>query len=114
MEGKWIKTEKIEKVCSIKKDNNEIYSKYDKLATYRCSNCGYKTGKIALEYNYCPKCGIIMKKNIDLSKAIEILKELWRYEKTDKYTNEEIRGALLMGIGALSADYLEELKENNK
>ncbi len=51
---------------------------------------------------------------MDLSKAIEILKELWKYEKTDKYTNEEIRGALLMGIGALSADYLEELKENNK
>ena len=36
--------------------------------------------------------------------AIEILKELWRYEHTDKYTETETREALDMAITALSAD----------
>jgi len=31
-------------------------------------------------------------------KVIEILKELWRYEKTEKYTDEEIRQALDIAI----------------
>lgn len=36
--------------------------------------------------------------------VIEILKELWRYEHTDKYTEAETREALDMAITALSAD----------
>ena len=36
--------------------------------------------------------------------AIEVLKELWRYEHTDKYTEVETREALDMAITALSAD----------
>ena len=39
-------------------------------------------------------------------KTIEILKELWRYEKTDKYSESEIREALKNAIKAVEAvDY---------
>ena len=39
-------------------------------------------------------------------KAIEILKELWRYEKTDKYSEQEIREAIKIVIKAVEAvDY---------
>lgn len=39
-------------------------------------------------------------------KTIEILKELWRYEKTDKYSESEIREAIKNAIKAVEAvDY---------
>ena len=39
-------------------------------------------------------------------KAIRILKELWRFEKTDKFSEEEIRQALSIAINAIEAvDY---------
>lgn len=39
-------------------------------------------------------------------KTIEILKELWRYEKTDKYSESEIREAIRNAIKAVEAvDY---------
>ena len=39
-------------------------------------------------------------------KAIRILKELWRFEKTDKFSEEEIRQALNIAINAIEAvDY---------
>lgn len=37
-----------------------------------------------------------------LDKAIEILKELWRYSETDKYTDSQIRGALDLAIKVLT------------
>lgn len=40
--------------------------------------------------------------------AEQIIKELWRYEHTDKYTDEEIREALDMGLNALRT--LEKLR----
>lgn len=40
--------------------------------------------------------------------AIELLKELWRYERTYKYTEDEIRQALDMAISALSAEPCED------
>ena len=36
--------------------------------------------------------------------AIEILKELWCYEKSDKYTDEEIRKAISAAISSLETD----------
>jgi hypothetical protein len=36
--------------------------------------------------------------------AIEIIQELWRYEKTDKYTDTEIRQSLEMAIKALEQE----------
>ena len=39
-------------------------------------------------------------------KAIRILKELWRFEKTDKFSEEEVRQALSIAINAIEAvDY---------
>ena len=38
--------------------------------------------------------------------AIRILKELWRFEKTDKFSEEEVRQALSIAINAIEAvDY---------
>lgn len=38
--------------------------------------------------------------------VIEILKELWRYSNTDKYSEEEIREAIKIAIKAVeSVDY---------
>ena len=34
-------------------------------------------------------------------RAVEILKELWRYEKTDKYSTSEIREAIEYSIHAI-------------
>ena len=42
-------------------------------------------------------------------KAIEILEECWRYSKTYKYTDAEIREALDMAIKALEKE--SEVKE---
>lgn len=38
-------------------------------------------------------------------KVVEILKELWRYEKTNKYTDEEIRQALDIAIEQLGGKW---------
>ena len=51
--------------------------------------------------------------------AIRILKELWRFEKTDKFSEDEIRQALSIAINAIEAvDYdcancIWYLKANN-
>lgn len=42
--------------------------------------------------------------------AIEILKELWRYEKSDKYTDEEIREAISVAISSLETDEAYQLE----
>ena len=42
--------------------------------------------------------------------AIEILEELWRYEKTDKYTNNQIRKAIDIAIKALKQEPVDVLR----
>ena len=41
-------------------------------------------------------------------KAEQIVKELWKYKHTDKYTEKEIRESLEMAIKALSAEPCED------
>ena len=43
--------------------------------------------------------------------AIEILGELWRYEKTDKYTDSQIREALEKAIEALKNRPIRECEK---
>lgn len=38
-------------------------------------------------------------------KTVEILKELWRYERTDKYSDKEIRGALEYAVELLEKQF---------
>lgn len=42
---------------------------------------------------------------MNTDKVIEILKELWRYEKTEKYTDKEIRQALDIAIEKLGGKW---------
>ena len=41
---------------------------------------------------------LLLNKTMEIDKVIQILAELWRYEKTDKYSDEEIRIALETAI----------------
>ena len=49
-----------------------------------------------------------------IDKAIKIIQELWRYEHTDKYTDEEIRTALTIAISALETVKTLNSQENCK
>ena len=46
------------------------------------------------------------------AEAIEILKELWRYEKSDKYTDGEIREAISVAISSLETDETRTIVRN--
>ena len=46
-----------------------------------------------------------------IEEAIEILKELWRYKETTKYTDAQIRKALDMAIAIIKASNPQEQKK---
>ena len=54
---RWIATEKREKVFSIKEGNIETYCKFETIFSYKCDSCGYDTGEIVKDFNFCPMCG---------------------------------------------------------
>ena len=56
--GKWFVTKRKGKISWVTTHSGiEEDVEYGVIVTCKCSNCGYKMGELALEYNYCPKCG---------------------------------------------------------
>lgn len=59
----------------------------------------------ALKHAHCPHCRAKMEdEELTREEVIEILKELWRYERTGKYTDSQIREALEFVIKALEQE----------
>ena len=42
-------------------DINQPFAKPREFFAYSCSCCGFTTGEIAKDWNFCPKCGSKMK-----------------------------------------------------
>ena len=83
----------------------------------KCPNCGETFGRIALEYKYCPECGLNVEQNFNfintdteekINKVFEILTELHAREVSSNCVIRELQSK---GWKELCDDAIELLKE---